>query len=132
MVKEKSKRARNQKRAKKERNLLKKKGPKKPLSGFMFFSSERRKTLKEEQPNLKITEASVVIGAEWKKLTEAEKEPYLTMAKDDKVRYEKQKEDYDNHDPKTKVEKAPDENEEEKEEEKEAPASDDDDDEESD
>ena len=54
------------------------------------------------------------------------------MAKDDKVSYEKKKEDYDNHDPKTKVEKAPDENEEEKEEEKEAPASDDDDDEESD
>ena len=57
----------------------------------MFFSSERRKTLRDEQPSLKITEASVIIGAEWKKLDDNDKEPYLKLAKDDKVRYEKEK-----------------------------------------
>jgi hypothetical protein len=73
----------------------KKEGPKKPLSGFMFFSQERRKTLKEEKPDLKITEASVIIGAEWKKLDDSDKEPYLKMAKEDKDRYDQEKEKFD-------------------------------------
>lgn len=76
------------KRAKK---LAKKEGPKKPLSGFMFFSSDRRKTLKNEQPDLKITEASVIIGAEWKKLTDTDKQPYIEKAAEDKERYLKEK-----------------------------------------
>ena len=80
-----------EKAKKKAKKLAKKEGPKKALSGFMFFSSERRKTLKDERPELKITEASVVIGAEWKKLTDEEKEPYNKLAKEDKVRYENEK-----------------------------------------
>lgn len=73
----------------------KKEGPKKPLSGFMFFSQERRKTLKDEKPELKITEASVIIGGEWKKLTDTEKEPYQKLAREDKERYEAEKEKFE-------------------------------------
>lgn len=68
-------------------------GPKKPKSGFMFFSQERRKALKEEQPTLSITEASKVIGAEWRKLTDEEKKPYDELASKDRERYKKEKQD---------------------------------------
>ncbi|OMJ70870.1 hypothetical protein SteCoe_31056 [Stentor coeruleus] len=82
----------NKDKGKKRKRQTKKDGPKKPLSGFMYFSQERRKSLKEEKPSLKITEASVLIGAEWKKLSETDKEPYQKLAKDDRDRYEKEKE----------------------------------------
>mmetsp|Transcript_10420 Transcript_10420/g.10410 ORF Transcript_10420/g.10410 Transcript_10420/m.10410 type:complete len:112 (-) Transcript_10420:33-368(-) len=75
------------KRAKRE----KKDGPKKPKSAFMFFSQERRITLKTEQPDLKITEQSKVIGAEWGKLSDADKAPYAEKASQDKERYIKEK-----------------------------------------
>lgn len=68
-------------------------GPKKPKSGFMFFSQERRKTLKDEQPGLSITDASKVIGAEWRKLTDEEKKPYDESASKDRERYRKEKQD---------------------------------------
>ena len=71
----------------------KKTGPKKPKSGFMFFSQERRKTLKEEQPSVSITDASKIIGAEWKKLNEEERRHYEESAQKDRERYRKEKDD---------------------------------------
>ena len=65
--------------------------PKKPKSGFMFFSQERRASLKLEQPNLKITDASKVIGKEWNKLTPEQKAPYNEQAQQDKQRYLREK-----------------------------------------
>lgn len=97
----------------------KKEGPKKPLSGFMFFSQERRKTLRDEKPELKITEASVFIGSEWKKLTDTEKEPYMKMAKEDKQRYEAEKETFEQNSKKKKEKPEGDSEEEEKEEDEE-------------
>ncbi|CAG9315651.1 unnamed protein product [Blepharisma stoltei] len=69
----------------------KKDGPKKPKSAFMFFSQERRITLKTEQPDLKITEQSKVIGAEWGKLSDVDKAPYAEKASQDKERYNQEK-----------------------------------------
>lgn len=67
-------------------------GPKKPKSGFMFYSQERRVTLKEEQPTLKITDASKVIGAEWKAFTDTDKQKYQDLAEADRKRYAEEKE----------------------------------------
>ena len=67
-------------------------GPKKPKSGFMFYSQERRVSLKTEQPSLSITDASKVIGAEWKALTDADKQKYLDLAEQDRKRYADEKE----------------------------------------
>ena len=67
-------------------------GPKKPKSGFMFYSQERRVTLKEEQPTLKITDASKVIGAEWKALSETDKQKYQDLSEADRKRYAEEKE----------------------------------------
>jgi len=67
-------------------------GPKKPKSGFMFFSQERRLTLKEEQPELSIIEASKVLGAEWKTLSDAAKQKYMDLYEEDRKRYAREKE----------------------------------------
>lgn len=67
-------------------------GPKRPLIAYMHFAQERRKTLIQEKPQLKskVTEASKIIGAEWKELSETEKEKYRQMAQDDRIRYERE------------------------------------------
>jgi hypothetical protein len=67
-------------------------GPKKPKSGFMFYSQERRVTLKVEQPDLSITDASKVIGAEWKALAESDKKKYMDLFEEDRKRYASEKE----------------------------------------
>jgi high mobility group protein B1 len=67
-------------------------GPKKPKSGFMFYSQERRVTLRVEQPSLSVTDASKVIGAEWKALSEADKKRYQDMGEADRKRYSDEKE----------------------------------------
>jgi HMG (high mobility group) box len=113
MVKKNAGKGKDKAKNKRTKRPPKKEGPKKPLSGFMFFSSERRKSLKDEQPDLKITEASVVIGSEWKKLTEAEKAPYIKLAKEDKDRYEKDKEKYESASKKKEETKDEDEEEDE-------------------
>ena len=67
-------------------------GPKKPKSGFMFYSQERRVTLKVEQPTLSITDASKVIGAEWKALSDHDKKKYMDLFEEDRKRYASEKE----------------------------------------
>ena len=82
-------------KGKKKSKKAKKEGPKKPKSGFMCFSQERRKSLKEEQPELSITDASKVIGKEWNELDDEGKAPYKQLAEEDKNRYQKEKADFD-------------------------------------
>jgi hypothetical protein len=92
MVKhEKSKKSKKTKESKKVKKTQKEKGPKRPLSAFFFFANERRKSLKLQQPDLKVTEISKVIGVEWNKLPESEKEPFVKLALDDRSRYENEK-----------------------------------------
>lgn len=66
-------------------------GPKKPKSAFLFFSSDRRSSLRQEQPDLNMLDVSRVLGEEWNHLTEEEKQPYLQMAQKDRSRYEEEK-----------------------------------------
>lgn len=110
MVKQggKAKAAKRQKRAKKDKT-----GPKKPKSGFMFFSQERRQTLKIEQPDLKITEQSKVIGKEWGELTDTQKQPYAELASQDRERYNKEKNSSPPKEEKKEEDSAEDEGEEE-------------------
>lgn len=78
--------------AKGKKAPAKKDGPKKPKSGFMFYSQERRVTLKAEQPDLSITDASKVIGAEWKALSDHDKQKYMDLFEEDRKRYASEKE----------------------------------------
>jgi len=61
--------------------------PKKPLSGFMFFSKEQRPILKGENPDIKFSEMGKLLGDKWKNLTDDEKNKYNDMNKVDKERY---------------------------------------------
>lgn len=75
----------------KRKRKEKKDGPKRGKSAYIFFSQEERLKVMKEQPSLSITEASKVIGARWKELTDADKQPYQEMAAKDKARYEAEK-----------------------------------------
>jgi hypothetical protein len=66
-------------------------GPKKPKSAFIFFSQERRLTLKVERPELGITDASKILGKEWRELTDADKQRFNELAVTDRARYAREK-----------------------------------------
>ncbi|KOO29370.1 nucleosome binding protein [Chrysochromulina tobinii] len=51
-------------------------GGKKPVTGFMKFSAERRPTLKAEQPDLTFGGIGKALGAEWRGMSDKEKEKY--------------------------------------------------------
>tara|TARA_B100001094_G_C17822927_1_gene619425 strand:+ start:206 stop:580 length:375 start_codon:yes stop_codon:yes gene_type:complete len=68
--------------------------PKRPLTGYFFFTNDRREDLKTKQPELKITEVSKVLGQEWAKLNETEKQKYADMATKDKKRYAEELEEW--------------------------------------
>lgn len=85
----------------------KKKDPEKPkraLSAYMFYSNERRPTLKARSPELPFGEYAKIIGAEWREMDEATREKYVEMANDDKERYAKALRTYER---KKKLEKKP-------------------------
>jgi hypothetical protein len=77
------------KKGKKERT-----GPKKPLSGYMWFCDKNREIIKQEMPELKGKDIPTELGRRWKLLTDKEKEPYLAQHAEDKVRYENEKEGF--------------------------------------
>eukprot|EP00624_Nannochloropsis_granulata_P005174 evm.model.NODE_36432_length_17199_cov_28.734461.7 len=70
------------KRAKKDPNA-----PKKSLSGYMLFTQASREQLKVEQPSLKVTEVSKVMGERWRGMSAEEKKPFEDQAKEAKVKY---------------------------------------------
>jgi structure-specific recognition protein 1 len=66
-------------------------GPKKPKSGYIFFTQERRSSLKTERSDLSLTDASKVMGAEWKALSDGEKRRFNDLAAEDRARYNREK-----------------------------------------
>lgn len=82
-----------QKRKKKDPNA-----PKRHLSAYMYFAKEKREELVLSNPALKsdIAQMGKIIGSLWSKANAQEKQKYENMAMQDKIRYEKQKEEYNN------------------------------------
>lgn len=78
-------------RVKKERDPN---APKRALNGYMYYSNERRETLKAERPNLKTKELAVVMGEEWRAMSEEQKQPYSVKGAADKARYAQAKASY--------------------------------------
>ena len=77
------------KKAKKDPNA-----PKKPKSGYMFFSMETRHVIKTENPDSTFAELGKLLGEAWQGLSDADKQPYTDAATEDKERYSKEKENY--------------------------------------
>lgn len=68
--------------------------PKRGLTAFMYFSQERRKEIKNSEPNISFGDVAKKIGVEWKKLNDSKKSKFEKMAVKDKARYLKQMESY--------------------------------------
>ena len=50
---------------------------KRAQSAYFHFAASRRGHLKQENPSLKITDLSKLIGAEWKELSDEDKQPFV-------------------------------------------------------
>ena len=69
--------------------------PKKPKSAYLFFGEATRTELMAASPGVRIDALSKLIGEEWRKLSDSDKEPYQKLAEDDQERYRQQMETYE-------------------------------------
>ena len=60
---------------------------KNPTSAYIFYCKKHRAETKEANPELKSTELTAALGAQWSALTDEGKAPYNTLAAADKERY---------------------------------------------
>jgi len=70
-------------------------GPKKALTPYMAFSGAMRNKMREEFSNLTMQQLTQKIGERWSSLNDEEKIPYVNMAERDKVRYRREKADFE-------------------------------------
>lgn len=66
--------------------------PKRPASAYLCFANEKRSGYKEKNPDLKMTDITKLISAEWKKTTDRDK--WIKMAIELKKEYEVKMEEY--------------------------------------
>ena len=97
------------KQAKKENKKEKQEGaPKGIRSAYIFFCMDARAKIKEENPEIKSKEIMVEMGSRWKSLKEDNPkkfERYQEMAREDKERFSKEKEEFSPNENKSTVEK---------------------------
>lgn len=70
------------KRAKKDPSA-----PKRPMSAFLYFSQGRRRQIKEENPHMKNTEVSRLLGEMWRGASEEERRPHVEKEKHEREKY---------------------------------------------
>lgn len=63
------------------------KGPKKPLSAYMFFCKATRATLKQENPESSFCDLGKMLGEKWKSMNAGDRTEFTASAEQDKVRY---------------------------------------------
>mmetsp|Transcript_7512 Transcript_7512/g.11377 ORF Transcript_7512/g.11377 Transcript_7512/m.11377 type:complete len:481 (+) Transcript_7512:90-1532(+) len=68
--------------------------PKNPLSAYLFFVVKQRSDMSKSDSELTFAEMAKKIGRKWREMTSEEKRPYVQLAEFDKMRYEKEKEQY--------------------------------------
>ncbi|KAL4231167.1 hypothetical protein ACF0H5_008749 [Mactra antiquata] len=61
--------------------------PKKPMTGYVIFASQRRQEIKASNPELTFPEVTRQMGQEWSRMLDADKQKYLKAANEDKLRY---------------------------------------------
>jgi hypothetical protein len=79
---------------KKSRTKKDKDAPKRALSAYMFFSQDNREKVKSENPAATFGEIGRILGAKWKEMSDAQKQPYNDMADRDKARASTEKTAY--------------------------------------
>ena len=73
---------------------LPKDAPKKPITSYFYYTNERRVILKKENPKLNTREIARLIGVEWRRMSDIQKQPYIDKAEADKKRYLKEFREY--------------------------------------
>lgn len=64
--------------------------PKKPLSAYIYFSQEMREQIKKENPKMPVASIMKEVSNRWSTMSKEEKDPYVSEAREDKKRYEKE------------------------------------------
>ncbi|XP_022092781.1 transcription factor A, mitochondrial-like [Acanthaster planci] len=68
--------------------------PKRPRGTFMLFSMEKRQQVINENPHLSFPEIAKVIGKMWRELSDDEKEPYRSQARENSETYLEEMENF--------------------------------------
>jgi len=66
--------------------------PKKNVSAYIHFATEQHGITKEENPEMSSKDVMKLLGSKWKELTD--KSRYVSIATEDKLRYEKEMKEY--------------------------------------
>ena len=69
--------------------------PKRPLGAYFYYFKENNSLIKQLNPEFIQKEVVARIAADWKTLTDEQKEPFVELSKQDKLRYLREKEAYD-------------------------------------
>jgi ribosome-binding protein aMBF1 (putative translation factor) len=77
------------KKAKKDPNA-----PKGAKGAYMYFSSEYRDRIKEENPDMSFGEIGKALGEKWKVISSEEKSKFEKLAKKDKERHQRELAEY--------------------------------------
>ena len=64
------------------------------MTAYFCFAAEARSRLAAEHPELSMTEQAKEMGAQWKRMGDAEKQKYMEMAQKDRERYESERAEY--------------------------------------
>jgi len=77
------------KRKKKDPNA-----PKRPTSAYFYFAGDVRPGIREENPDMKVTQVMCLIAEKWRELEDEDKKPFEEQAAKDRKRYEKEMKQY--------------------------------------
>lgn len=61
--------------------------PRRPMSAFLYFSQGRRSQIKQENPDMKNTQISAILGERWRNLSEEEKAPHVEKEQAERAKY---------------------------------------------
>uniref|UniRef100_A0A2M4ASV7 Putative nucleosome-binding factor spn pob3 subunit n=1 Tax=Anopheles triannulatus TaxID=58253 RepID=A0A2M4ASV7_9DIPT len=68
--------------------------PKHPLTGYVRYMNEHRDAVRQKHPTLSHMDLTKLMAEDWSKLPEDKKKPYLEAAEADKIRYNKEIQEY--------------------------------------
>ena len=71
--------------------------PKRASTAWIFYTSEMRIKLREENPDKKMTELTTIMSEMWRNLSDEDKEPYRILEGNDRKRYKLEKDEYDSN-----------------------------------
>lgn len=71
--------------------------PKRALSAYFFFCNEIRPAVRAENPNSRITQIATLLAEKWRALPDKKRVKYHKMHEEDKLRYQREMDAYNNN-----------------------------------